>query len=170
MEVSASNLSFVNCTEYVSNGNYDATGAATFIIITVVVYGLGIMAFIAGHIQKRRVNREEETAISRYLKSDNLSWLGKHKCDVNRTRSLLTSVSDPNFSNSTVPSLYLKGRDSLCTPDSSWDNAVINGKGSYKKVRFSISSGSTKEPLMREISKDSNDTQATISSYEDVFT
>ncbi|XP_070194027.1 uncharacterized protein [Littorina saxatilis] len=46
----------------------DYRGAMLFTVATVCVYGLSIVAFIAGHLQKRQVNKDEEQQISRYLK------------------------------------------------------------------------------------------------------
>ena len=48
-----------------------------FTIATVCVYGLSIVAFIAGHLQKGQMNKDEENQISSYLKRMHLGEPGK---------------------------------------------------------------------------------------------
>uniref|UniRef100_A0A8W8J5Z1 Uncharacterized protein n=1 Tax=Magallana gigas TaxID=29159 RepID=A0A8W8J5Z1_MAGGI len=40
-------------------GEYDANGAMLFVVATILVYAGAVVAFIAGHIKKRRFNNEE---------------------------------------------------------------------------------------------------------------
>ncbi|CAC5396009.1 unnamed protein product [Mytilus coruscus] len=168
-------VSAINCTTTGKIDAYDATGAAYFIVAVVVVYGLAIMALIAGHIQKRNVNRDEESAISRYLKSGNFVSTDKRKLEVKETRNLLTSVSfsesfdsrgDGRFS---MPNINLTSynRDCSDVSNSNCDSGLPNGNDQSKKVRFSLWSSST--PFTGEISKQSTDTQVSITS-DDVFT
>lgn len=168
-------VSAINCTKTDKIDDYDSTGAAYFIIAVVVVYGLAIMAFIAGHIQKRNVNRDEESAISRYLKIGNFVSDDKRKVEVKETRKLLTSVSfsesfdsrsDGRFSMPNI-SLTSYNRDCSNVTNSNCDSGLQNGIDQSKKVRFSLSSSST--PFTRGISKESTDTRVTITS-DDVFT
>lgn len=55
----------------------DYQGAMFFTIATVCVYGLSIVAFIAGHLQKGHMNKDEENQISNYLKRMHLGEPGK---------------------------------------------------------------------------------------------
>lgn len=162
-----------NCSSSVqTKETYDATGAASFIVVTVVVYGLGIMAFIAGHIQKRNVNREEETHISRYLKNGNfIVSAAKKQTAVQQARNLLTSVSfaDSNYSRrcSEADSCFTSDLYDQSVNSCDGDTPPIGEDGNTRKVRFSISS--VKTPLIRENSKEYNDISPT-SVKDDVFT
>lgn len=162
-----------NCSSSVqSQEAYDATGAASFIVVTVVVYGLGIMAFIAGHIQKRNVNRDEETHISRYLKNGNfIVSTAKKQTAVQQARTLLTSVSipDSNYSRrcSEADSIFTSDLFDLSVNSCDGDTPPIGEDGNARKVRFSLSS--VKTPLIPENSMEYNDISPT-SVKDDVFT
>lgn len=56
-----------NSTDSGVQEQYDAYGAMLFVVATILVYAGAVVAFIAGHIKKRRFNNEEEVQIYRYL-------------------------------------------------------------------------------------------------------
>ena len=68
---------------------YDARGAMLFTIATVCVYGLSIIAFIAGHTNRREHTKEEESQIHRYLKHSAKIRQEGIRDDVLRLRSQL---------------------------------------------------------------------------------
>ncbi|KAL4236812.1 hypothetical protein ACF0H5_005199 [Mactra antiquata] len=78
------------------NGPYDRTtdsnGAIMFIIITLCVYSLGITAFIAGHIYKRKENKIVDMQISEFLAAS--TRLTHHE---NMERIKVTSVQCKKF-------------------------------------------------------------------------
>lgn len=162
-----------NCSSPVQTKEaYDATGAASFIVVTVVVYGLGIMAFIAGHIQKRNVNRDEETHISRYLKNGNfIVSTARKQTAVQQARILLASVSleDSSYSRrcSEADSCFTSDLYDQSVNSCDGDTSPIGEDGNTRKVRFSVSSVRT--PLIRENSKEYKDISPT-PVKDDVFT
>lgn len=79
---------------------YDGRGAMLFTVATVLVYGMSIVAFIAGHLRRRHTSKEEESQISNYLKrSDDIRRQAVRE-DVLRLRSQLLAgsviVNTPN--------------------------------------------------------------------------
>lgn len=165
------NNTTMNCSDVIQDYSYDSTGAAYFIVVTVVVYGLGIMAFIAGHISKRSVNRDEENQILQYMKKDNFVHKAEIQQSVYKTRHVLTSISlsdsyyannNPYSASSVVSSDLSFGKTESVTSQDDIMLSSRNGKG--KKVRFSESSQGT--PLLREISKESGNSLFN----DDVFT
>lgn len=58
---------FRNSTDAGVQQEYDGYGAMLFVVATILVYAGAVVAFIAGHIKKRRFNNEEEIQIYRYL-------------------------------------------------------------------------------------------------------
>ena len=47
----------------------DQVGAMLFVVVTICVYSLGIVAFIASHLYKKRETKIQDMQISDYLKS-----------------------------------------------------------------------------------------------------
>lgn len=54
----------------ITGSEYDAAGALTFTVVTILIYALGMFAFIASHIKKGADQKDDEAQIAVYLKQD----------------------------------------------------------------------------------------------------
>lgn len=87
------------CNSTVSNTQqeYDSHGAMLFVVATILVYAGAVVAFIAGHIKKRRFHHEEEVQIYKYLNKSQLKIRQKIRShDVLQTRVQLLRAFQEN--------------------------------------------------------------------------
>lgn len=80
----------------VQQQEYDAYGAMLFVVATILVYAGAVVAFIAGHIKKRRFNNEEEVQIYRYLNQTFKIQQSVRSNDVLQTRLQLLRAFQEN--------------------------------------------------------------------------
>lgn len=87
---------FRNNTDPGAQQEYDANGAMLFVVATILVYAGAVVAFIAGHIKKRRFNNEEEVQIYRYLNRSFKIQQSVRSSDVLQTRLQLLRAFQEN--------------------------------------------------------------------------